>query len=269
MKRLPAWAAVLGMSLVGWSAAAQTPEDFQKQLAELRARVQSNEAELKTIKAENADLKSRLEGNGVGVSALETQINRLQDCCDARRASVLRSAANPVSMGGEFRFRRESSLGDNVIPPQTAPGSFEDEHDGHWTDARVRINFRYDFAPDATAFAELQSHWAFGDDPTGPIDDMDGSDTEGDVHMYQAWLEVRNMFGRKCLWSRVGRQEIVLGNQFQFGNADWYNGVVFDGGRVDWDAKCWSLTLLTLKLSSIDGDFNQISSFTTQHDDDE
>ena len=81
--------------------------------------------------------------------------------------------------------------------------------------------------------------------------------------MYQAWLEVRNMFGRKELWSRVGRQEIVLGNQFQFGNADWYNGVVFDGGRIDWTARCWSLTLLTLKLSSLDGDVNQVSSFRT------
>ena len=88
--------------------------------------------------------------------------------------------------------------------------------------------------------------------------------------MYQAWLEVRNLFCNSRLSMRLGRQEIVLGNQFQFGNADWYNGIVHDGLRVDWKDNCWSLTGMALKLTSEDdGDFNQISSFLNPHDDDE
>jgi hypothetical protein len=87
--------------------------------------------------------------------------------------------------------------------------------------------------------------------------------------MYQAWLEVRNMFCRPELSMRIGRQEVVLGNQFQFGNADWYNGIVHDGLRIDWKSSCWSLTLLAAKLTTTDGDFNQVSSFQDDHDDDE
>jgi hypothetical protein len=68
---------------------------------------------------------------------------------------------------------------------------------------------------------------------------------------------------------RIGRQEVVLGNQFQFGNADWYNGVSHDGVRVDWDSECWSLTGLALKLTTLDGDRNQVPSYFTDHDDDE
>jgi hypothetical protein len=87
--------------------------------------------------------------------------------------------------------------------------------------------------------------------------------------MYQTWLEFRNMFCRPELSCRIGRQEVVLGNQFQFGNADWYNGVVHDGLRVDWKSNCWSLTLLAMKLDTADGDSNQLSSYFTNHADDE
>jgi hypothetical protein len=77
------------------------------------------------------------------------------------------------------------------------------------------------------------------------------------------------MFCRPELSARIGRQEVVLGNQYQFGNADWYNGVVHDGLRVDWRSNCWGLTLLAAKLTTTDGDFNQVSSFQNAHDNDE
>jgi hypothetical protein len=278
MKRRSALRAAIAAFLVVGIGGAQDPADLQRQLADLQKRLQGHEAELKAIKAENADLKARMDGAASGEpTALDVAINRLQDACDPCRVTSVRSVATPITLGGEFRFRRVSTLGDNdtLLPfktPVQGEGfgpDLEEEHDGHYTDARVRLNFRYDFGCDITAFAELQSHWGFGDDETGPIDDMNGTDTDGNVHLYQAWVDFRNMFGRPEFWSRVGRQEIVLGNQFQFGNADWYNGVVFDGGRVDWDSKCWSLTLLGLKLSTLDGDLNQVTSFQLGHDDDE
>jgi hypothetical protein len=189
----------------------------------------------------------------------------------------VRSCASQVSLGGEFRYRAYYSSGDNFeffqTPGATAsegPGfGTESEHDGYWGDARVRLNFQYDFGCDVTAFAELQSHWAFGLDDDGLPEEYDGSDRNGDVHMYQAWLEVRNMFCRPELSMRLGRQEVVLGNQFQFGNADWYNGIVHDALRLDWKSDCWSLTGLAAKLTTTDGDFNQVSSFQDDHDDDE
>jgi hypothetical protein len=134
---------------------------------------------------------------------------------------------------------------------------------------RTRLNFQYDFGCDVTAFAELQAHEAFGEDGTGPINELDGNDSVGDVQMYQSWLEIKSIFGRPEISARIGRQEVVLGNQFQFGNADWYNGVVHDGIRVDWKNNCWSLTLLASKLTSLDGDVNQLWSYGGQHEDDE
>jgi hypothetical protein len=86
---------------------------------------------------------------------------------------------------------------------------------------------------------------------------------------YQAWLEFRNLFCKPCLSTRIGRQEIVFGNQFQLGNADWYNGVVHDGIRVDWRVKSYDLTLFAAKLTTLDGDLDQVPSYFTAHDDDE
>ncbi|HMS18106.1 MAG TPA: alginate export family protein, partial [Planctomycetota bacterium] len=39
--------------------------------------------------------------------------------------------------------------------------------------------------------------------------------------------------------------------------------------RWDWDSESFSLTALVMKLATADGDFNQLSSFFTPHDDDE
>ena len=135
---------------------------------------------------------------------------------------------------------------------------------------RTRLNFQYDFGSDVTAFAELQAHEAFGEDVHRPVQRSGRQQPDPATwQMYQSWIEIKNMFGRPEISTRIGRQEIVLGNQFQFGNADWYNGVVHDGIRVDWKSNCWNLTLLASKLTSTDGDFNQLWSYVDLHNDDE
>jgi hypothetical protein len=247
---------------------AQTIEDLQKQLNEFKAQTQTR---IKNLEAENAALKAdKTAPQDVG---LENEINRLSERMAA--GTNVRSAASQVKLGGEFRFRGYYSSGDfaDFINTPGTPGTegknFDSEHDGYWGDMRARLNFQYDFGCDATAFAELQAHNGFGQDDDGLPEEFDGTDREGDVHLYQAWLEFRNIFCRSELSARIGRQEVVLGNQFQFGNADWYNGIVHDGLRVDWRSQCWSLTLLAVKLTTNDGDFNQLSAFAGDHDDDE
>jgi hypothetical protein len=249
-------------AVVAAGARAQTPEDLQKQLNELKASMQS---QIQRLESENAALKAQT--TPATDAGLETEINRLSERMAA--GTNLRSCASQIKLGGEFRYRLQYADGDTE--DDTIDGGQGPDADltGFWTDARVRLNFQYDFGCDATAFAELQSHFAFGQDEDGPIDEWDGNDSVGNVGMYQAWLEFRNIFSRSELTARVGRQEVVLGNQFQFGNADWYNGVVHDGLRVDWRANCWSLTLLASKLTSTDGDFNQFPSYFDDHDDDE
>ncbi|NRA96135.1 MAG: alginate export family protein [Planctomycetes bacterium] len=250
MRKWNVLAAILAVAFVVPTSFAQTQEDILQDLTALKSRV----AKLET---ENAVLKSSVADQNA--QELESQISALTDRYMQSAGTTVKSAANPVTLSGEFRFRNSWSFGDN------AGGG---EHDGSWTDALVRLGFQYDFTRDVTAYAELQSDWAFGDG-TAATNDNSGSAGGVDFSTYQAWLEVRNLFDRPEFSTRTGRQEIVLGNQFQFGNADWYNGFSFDGTRWDWDSESFSLTGLVLKLSSSDGDGNQLTSFQNAHDNDE
>jgi hypothetical protein len=249
-------------AFIAAGAFAQTNEDLQKQLNELKSSMQS---QITRLEAENASLKSGAPQD----AGLETEVNRLSERMAA--GTNLRSCASQIKLGGEFRYRGEFVTGDGAFDLDEGQ-TVTEQIDGFWGDMRTRLNFQYDFGCDVTAFAELQSHEAFGEEEEGPFAEWDGNDNDsvpGNVGMYQTWLEFRNIFSRPELSARIGRQEVVLGNQFQFGNADWYNGVVHDGLRVDWRSSCWSLTLLAMKLSSDDGDFNQLPSFFGSHDDDE
>jgi Alginate export len=259
MKWLRAGTTLMVAAVVAAGSFAQTNEQLQKQFNELKASVQR-------LEAENATLKAQAPAE-VG---LDTEVNRLSERMAA--GTNLRSCASAIRMGGEFRYRAVYASLDLLPLLTPTPGDGIDtdtDLDGFYGDMRTRLNFQYDFGSDVTAFAELQAHSAFGQDIDGPINEWDGNDSDGNVGMYQSWLEIRNLFGNCNISARIGRQEVVLGNQFQFGNADWYNGVVHDGLRVDWKGNCFSLTLLAMKLTSEDGDFNQIWSYLNDHDDDE
>jgi hypothetical protein len=201
----------------------------------------------------------------VAEARLEEQVNRV--AASARGVEV-RSKASALTLTGEFRFR-------TVAASAEVDGL---ELDGYWTDARVRTGFRYDFARDVAAFVELQSHWAFGDgaatsggfgSPFASPYAVGSGESTTDVELYQGWAEVRDVFGQKGLRYRVGRQEIVLGNQFQFGNADWYSGWSFDAMRVDFENEDVALTGFAFKGASGDRDVAQFHSVASAHDDDE
>jgi len=260
MNRWKSASALLTVALVASVSFGQTtttPEQMQKQIDQLTATVQSLAKSQADTARENAELKSRVDG--VQQDSLETEVNRLTDRLAA--ATAVNSKASQITLGGEFRYRDTYALGDNL-------GG--DEHNGNYGDARVRINFLYNFTKDVSAFAELQTAWAHGDNTEGPVSAVEfGGAT--DVNLYQGWLRIGNIFGRSEFSSKIGRQEIMFGNQFQFGNADWFDGVVFDGGRWDWECTGFSLTALALKLSSSDfgGDIDQYYAWQGNHDDDE
>jgi hypothetical protein len=243
MRKWKVLAVLLAVAFVAIPSFGQTNE-------ELLRRMDAMQAQIDALATENDGLRSEKDDE-----LLEAQINVLSERLVA--GTTVKSVANPVTLTGEFRNRSGWSIGDNF---------FGDEHEGSWSDTRVRLGFAYDFTRDVTAFAELQAHWAWGDGVS--TDGFFNGEVTTDVDMYQAWIEMRNIFNRPELSSRSGRQEIVLGNQFQFGNADWYNGWVFDASRFDWDSEAFSITGIIAKLTSFDRDFNQVTSFFTPHDDD-
>ena len=241
MRKWTVLAAILAVAFVVPTSFAQTQEDILTALTALQDRVVK-------LESENAELKNSVTDQNA--QELDSQISALLDRLPQQAGTTVNSGANPVTLSGEFRFRNSWSFGDD------AAGG---EHDGSWNDALVRLGFGYDFTGDVSAYAELQSQWAFGAGAGGTT----GLDT------YQAWLEVRNVMGQAALRQRTGRQEVVLGNQYQFGNADWYDGWTFDATRWDWENESFSLTAMAAKLNGGPDDNNQTSAFDNDHDDDE
>jgi hypothetical protein len=244
--------AIIAASLVTTVNVAQTPEELKRELDAVKAQVASQSKLINQLQND--------KGEAAREASVETEINRLSDRLAA--GTVVESKANKVTMTGEFRFRSALELGD------TAGGV---ERDGWWNDSRVRLGFGYEFSKDITAYAELQTHFVYGDNNSDSgVSDASGSFGGGggeggffgasgsDVSLYQAWVKMGNIFCRPEFSSKLGRQEIVLGNQFQFGNADWYNGLTFDGGRWDWNSDSFSLTGLILRTATLTpGDTNQ------------
>src|SRR5262247_3338638 len=97
MKRLRAGAALMVAAVFAAGAFAQTNEDLQKQLNELKSSMQS---QISRLEAENAALKA--QGGSPQDAGLETEINRLSELMAA--GTNLRSCASQIKLGGEFRY---------------------------------------------------------------------------------------------------------------------------------------------------------------------
>lgn len=241
---------------------------LQGALEEVRRAQDALAAENRSLRDEVATLKSARSEADVAASEarLDREVNRVTS---GLAGTELRSGATALTVSGEFRFR--------TVWASAQVGNVE--LDGYWTDARVRTGFKFDFTRDVTAFAEFQSHWGFGDgastsgggpaNPFTPPHGVGSGETTTDVDLYQGFAEVRNVFGKEGLRYRVGRQEIVLGNQLQFGNADWYSGWSFDAMRLTYANDDVALDAFAFKGASGDADFNQFHSVASAHDDDE
>lgn len=238
MKLFRITTAVVAASLTA-TGFAQTPETMKQDLDALKAQVAAQSKEISALKAE--------KGEAAREASVETEINRLSERLAA--GTTVESKANKITFTGEFRYRSYLEFGDT---------SGNVERDGWWNDSRIRLGFGYDFSKDVSAYAEVQSHFNYGDNSSEFGTDDDANDSSNGVELYQAWVKVGNLFGRSEFSSKMGRQEVVLGNQFQFGNADYYNGLTFDGCRWDWSGESFDLTGLWLRTATDQiGDMNQ------------
>ena len=271
-------AALLAVGVVATGLSAQSGSST---LDTLQAQLDGVLENQRRLAAENADLRRRMGAMAAAQSELVERNDALEnlareshddalathvDALVATRAGVtVNSGADPVTLSGQLRFRTVQAW----VEPQSAVA---DEYDGFWTDSLLRLGFQYELTRDVTAFAELQSHWAFGDGGTtdGGVTALGLSfgEVSTPVVLYQGWLRVANVFNAEELSLKIGRQEVVLGNQYQFGNAEWYSGWVLDGFRADWNADDWDLTALAMKLNTSDLDINQLHSGIGAHDDD-
>jgi hypothetical protein len=222
-------------TFVATTSFAQTPEDMKKELDALKAQVAALQAD---------------KGVAAREESVETEVNKLSERLAA--ATTVDSGANKVKLTGEFRFRSTLELGDSAAAV---------EKDGWFNDSRVRLGFGYDFSRDVSAYAEVQSDFAYGQNG-GPTGTDANSSESTNVYLYQAWVKTGNLFGRPEFSAKWGRQELVFGNQFMFGNADYYDGQSFDGVRYDWNSDSFSLTGMWFRTTTGSGnDINQYPAY--------
>ncbi len=135
---------------------------------------------------------------------------------EAAAPAAAQPSLDSVTIHGEVRVRGEADR----------PGS------GVRSDAfallRTRLGVRARVGGNVRLMAELQDSRAFGEEAST----TDGSANALDMH--QGWLELYGRYAFSDLALRVGRQEIVLGNERLMGAVGWSNtGRSFDGARVD------------------------------------
>lgn len=121
-----------------------------------------------------------------------------------------------------------------------------------FVEQRTRLNVTADFTNDVTAFIELDSYDIWGEDfRSDYITGVDGrAVSNDDVEIYQAYIEMRESFGLPVT-VRIGRQEILLGNEWLVGNNDtasFFRGLSFDGITARYDAETWNATAFWTKV---------------------
>jgi hypothetical protein len=142
--------------------------------------------------------------------------------------------AENVRLLGEVRARGEAER----------PAGF-DSVDA-FTLLRSRIAIEATLSPRSVVMLQLQDARIFGEEAST----MDGSADRIDMH--QAWLQYRFDVPRGGLSFRVGRQEIVLGNERLVGAVGWTNtGRAFDGARITYGpiGEGWKLHALGATIS--------------------
>ncbi len=186
-----------------------------------------------------------------------------------------------VQVGGEIRIRGQywrnsfdnptatTYTGNMIRWPASALGGrpIGDPYGGQtivsffdWDDARddyrlveqrTRLNIRADFSDSATAYTELESYEAWGEDFRSNYITAVDRRGNSDVEVYQAYIEVRDLFGSP-LQLRLGRQEITLGSGWLVGNNNnlpEFGGLSFDAARLTWATDQFSADALWAKLA--------------------
>jgi hypothetical protein len=141
---------------------------------------------------------------------------------------------------------------------------------------RARLAAEGHFSKNVVGYAEFQMFGVWGDtvpnrggSPFGiidgasngnlspvlnPVDQNFGNDFfpgSNSVGLYQAWIGLNNLGGTKFSL-RIGRQEIVKGDEMLLGDSDFYSGLSHDGIVGSWNHDAWDLDVwMTRPLQSI------------------
>ena len=182
-----------------------------------------------------------------------------------------------VRVGGEIRirgrvFNNGFAAGNRLTPYNPALfsgralGPFgitsvygwdSDFDDRCYIEQRTAVHVEADFTDEVSARIELHDFAIWGEDfRSNYVTGVDGrAVSNDDIEVYQAYVEVRNLYGYPVR-SRVGRQEIVMGEGWLIGNMISPTlGLSFDGSRWTYETDMLTVDAFGAKLAESFGDW--------------
>jgi hypothetical protein len=167
--------------------------------------------------------------------------------CLSLPASAQQQGDKKFEVNGEVRFRADYA--DN---PTDLDSDFDDS--GVVWPWRVRAGIHGSFARNVSAHVEFQSFGIAGDLSSG-TENLSGTSSilfdpnfagGSESQLYQGYLELGDI-GGTSFDLRLGRQELVFGNEMLLGDLDFYNGINHDGARAGWQYKKWTLDVFYIE----------------------
>jgi hypothetical protein len=141
---------------------------------------------------------------------------------------VMAQDEKPFVIHGEFRFRGEYLENTTDLNDDAADSI------GFWP-YRARLAAEGKFGKNIGVWIEFQNASVAGGSSSGPFrngSDLVGLEGEG-AELYQASVSIGELWS-KNFSVRLGRQEIVAGNELLLGDLDFYTGISHDGLSGVW-----------------------------------
>ena len=135
----------------------------------------------------------------------------------------------PFTIHGEVRFRGEYQNNAQDLDDNADDG-------GAFFPYRVRIAAEGKFSKNVSTWIELQNSGVAGGSFFGPTKAGFVTASGEGVELYQGNMTLDQLWS-KNFSLRIGRQEIVAGNELLLGDLDFYAGLSHDGGVGTWNLK--------------------------------
>ena len=152
--------------------------------------------------------------------------------------------SDDIERSGSVRIRSDfaSNMGD-FFDETTGPPAIGFDDEGTFFPYRVRFALGVNLPREMRAFLEIDTNDAgnvFGSALPGP--------DENGIDFYQAYLKFGDFFDLP-IDVTFGRQELVFGDEFIFGDNDFYEGLSWDGVRVDFNAGRGNWSLFAMEVT--------------------
>jgi len=172
-----------------------------------------------------------------------------------------------LTIGGEARIRYEYRVGTTfgttattvaaqngcAVAAQCTGGQANESA----ASSRVRVNVGYDLTPDVSFFAQIQDARTWGTECIGgsPCSADNGIGTVSSanqnasgIDLHQGYILVKNIL-TPGLSAKLGRQEILFGDQRLIGNFNWSQiGIGFDAARLTYSVPIVDIDLFWARI---------------------